>query len=199
MSLIVISTGGTIGALPYEDPKKPPRNATFPPDDQDRVRAFVNALGLVGARYVNAGYKDSKQIDEAYRSELFRLAADAPEDKVLITHGTDALLRTADFLFRYAAQSPVLAQKTILLTGSMTPLANGPESDGYLNLTFSIDLLLREKAGKGVSIVLCDFDEPEARTGWKPHLYRYEFGKYEKFFDLQDGRFNRIRSSGRVS
>jgi len=57
-------------------------------------------------------------LDECQRSE---------EDKILITHGTDKMVKTAEFLAQH------IKNKTIVLTGAIVPYAFG-SSDGMFNL-----------------------------------------------------------------
>ena len=49
------------------------------------------------------------------------------EDKIVITHGTSRMVETAKFLAKY------IKNKTIILTGAMSPYAFG-SSDGLFNL-----------------------------------------------------------------
>jgi hypothetical protein len=123
---------------------------------------------------------------------MMRMIAAAQEDKILVTHGTDTLLETAGYFYEQFSAPPLtnLAKK-IVVTGAMTPLANGPESDGYLNLKFAFDqLTCFYPTLTKVSVALCDFD---GQGQWKPRLYPYKPGKYKKFYDPQDGRYNRIQ------
>ena len=190
MSLLLITTGGTIGAMPYADPMNPPEFSTMPPDNQDFVCDFLKNSSTTNTRTINAGHRDSKLIDQAYRLKLFQLIEESSENKILITHGTDTLIQTAEFLRDKIKQTVALANKTIILTGAMTPLANGAESDGSLNLTFSLEALTQQPISGGVYIVLCDYDQ--AGTGWTPHLYPCASASYEKLYDKHDGRRHRI-------
>lgn len=49
--------------------------------------------------------------------------------KILITHGTDRIVETAQYLARHPIEG-----KTIVLTGAMIPYAFGTSSDGFFNL-----------------------------------------------------------------
>jgi L-asparaginase len=70
---------------------------------------------------------DSLDMSEADRELIARQCRDAPEDRIVITHGTDTLVETAAVLARAATG------KTIVLTGAMIPIAFG-SSDGLFNL-----------------------------------------------------------------
>jgi len=70
---------------------------------------------------------DSLEMTETDRQLILEHCRKSPEDKIVITHGTDTMVETA----RVLAQG--LAGKTIVLTGAMIPYAFG-SSDGLFNL-----------------------------------------------------------------
>lgn len=70
---------------------------------------------------------DSLEMTDADRQLILEHCRKAPEDKIVITHGTDTMVETA----RVLAQG--LTGKTIVLTGAMIPYAFG-SSDGLFNL-----------------------------------------------------------------
>jgi L-asparaginase len=70
---------------------------------------------------------DSLEMTEADRELIARQCSDAPEDRIVITHGTDTMVATAAVLARS------VSGKTIVLTGAMIPIAFG-SSDGLFNL-----------------------------------------------------------------
>ena len=189
MSIVVITTGGTIGALPYQDPQRPPDVSSMPPKGRDLVRdALETTFVAHNTRCISLEPRDSKLIDESYRRNLLAVVEGAAEDSVLITHGTDTILKSGEYFYQQFSNSP--HRKRVILTGAMVPLANGRASDGHLNLAFSLDLLTRfTPTLTKISIVLCDFDESGA---WNPRLYPYRPNQYAKFYD-SDGRYNRIR------
>jgi L-asparaginase len=193
MSILVITTGGTIGAIPYKDPQMPPEFSSMPPEWRDIVRdALATTFAPINARCVSLKPLDSKLIDHAYRMNLLQIIATAHEDKILVTHGTDTILKTADFLHHNL--SGATGRKSVILTGAMTPLSNGQESDGYQNLQFSLGVLTRvTPALAPVNVVLCDYEHPATKGGaWSPRLYPYRPGQLEKIYGT-DGRYNRIR------
>ena len=183
MGILVLTTGGTIGAMPYKDVHKPPQMSEMPPAGQDMVANAVAGFGLPGLRCEKLEPRDSKLIDTAYRQNIASLIEAAPESEILITHGTDTILQTADFFYQQG-----LAGKKIILTGAMVPIANGPESDGYLNLAFALAMLDQPAALPAVGIVLCDFD---AHHKWLPRLYPYQPDRYQKIY-ADDGRYSRL-------
>ena len=70
---------------------------------------------------------DSLEMTDAHRERVLAACRDAPEDRLVITHGTDTLELTARTVG--AAGLP----KTIVLTGAMVPYTFG-SSDGLFNL-----------------------------------------------------------------
>jgi L-asparaginase/Glu-tRNA(Gln) amidotransferase subunit D len=191
MGILVITTGGTIGALPYEDPVHPPDYCSTLPEGCDPVReAIKTAFLATETRCLSLDPRDSKLIDKAYRKKILDLMARAPEKAILITHGTGTILDTAEFFYQSFMEDASLKEKRVVLTGAMTPLANGKGSDGHLNLAFSLDCLSRLSPDlEKVNIVLCDFD---AKGKWTPHLYPFKPNQYEKFYDA-DGRYHRLK------
>ena len=58
--------------------------------------------------------KDSLDITEEERERILQACKDSLIDRIVITHGTDTLLKTAELLSQ-------ITDKTIVLTGAMTP------------------------------------------------------------------------------
>ena len=70
---------------------------------------------------------DSLEITDADRLVIAENCIKASEDRIVITHGTDTMVETAQFLEKR------VSGKTIVLTGAMIPYAFG-SSDGLFNL-----------------------------------------------------------------
>ena len=70
---------------------------------------------------------DSLEMTDADRAIIVQNCAQSPEDRIVITHGTDTMTDTA------AALATAAPAKTIVLTGAMVPYAFG-SSDGLFNL-----------------------------------------------------------------
>jgi L-asparaginase len=71
--------------------------------------------------------KDSLEFEQKDRDAIACACNNSTENKILITHGTDTMTVTAEYLL---AQCP---KKTIVLTGAMVPYKFG-SSDGLFNL-----------------------------------------------------------------
>jgi L-asparaginase len=70
---------------------------------------------------------DSLEMSDQDRELIAQRCQAAGEDRIVITHGTDTMERTA------AVLGPRLGHKTIVLTGAMVPYTFG-SSDGLFNL-----------------------------------------------------------------
>ena len=76
---------------------------------------------------------DSLEMTDDNRSFILDRCRSAPEDRIIITHGTDTMTQTARVL------GPANLGKTIILTGAMIPFVFG-SSDGLFNLGYAIAL-----------------------------------------------------------
>ncbi|MEW5983200.1 MAG: asparaginase domain-containing protein [Acidobacteriota bacterium] len=74
---------------------------------------------------------DSLDMTEADRALVVEQCIQAPETRIIITHGTDTMVETA------AAIGARVSDKTVVLTGAMVPYAFG-SSDGLFNLGSAI-------------------------------------------------------------
>jgi L-asparaginase len=70
--------------------------------------------------------KDSLHIDAHDRQLILEACQRAPEERIMITHGTDTMAETARYLYKN------IDNKTIILTGAMIPYSFG-SSDGLFN------------------------------------------------------------------
>ena len=70
---------------------------------------------------------DSLFMKPAHRRRILRECLNAPEQHIVVTHGTDTMVETAQVL------GPRIKDKTVILTGAMVPYKFG-SSDGLFNL-----------------------------------------------------------------
>jgi L-asparaginase len=89
--------------------------------------------------------KDSLDFNEVDRQLISFACASASADRILITHGTDTMVQTAQYL---AAQN---LGKTIVLTGAMIPYKFG-SSDGMFNLGSALAFLQILEPGVYISM-----------------------------------------------
>ncbi|MDR3424543.1 MAG: asparaginase domain-containing protein [Alphaproteobacteria bacterium] len=192
MSVLVITTGGTIGAMPYDDIYRQPIFKTMPPKGTDVVRTILEReFSQYGLRIITLEQRDSNFINEEYRRGILQKIEQAQENRILITHGTDTILQTAEFFYDQRESSCALRDKIVVLTGSMVAISCGPESDGFLTIPFALSQL-SYSLKSGVYIVLCDYDDVQAQTGWSPRLYPFTPKKYGKIHDLANMRRDRL-------
>jgi L-asparaginase len=121
----VVVTGGTFdkeyneltGTLFFKDTHVPEMLRL----GRSRVEVSVQTLAMM----------DSLDMTDADRQRVVRECRQAPESRIVVTHGTDTMVETARAIG--ADHSAAMADKTIVLTGAMVPYAFG-SSDGLFNL-----------------------------------------------------------------
>lgn len=89
--------------------------------------------------------KDSLDFIEQDRAIIAGACNTASEDKIVITHGTDTMTDTADYLLN------ACPNKTIVLTGAMVPYKFG-SSDGLFNLGSALAFVQVLPAGVYISM-----------------------------------------------
>lgn len=199
--ILVITTGGTIGALPVKDIDQMPHIKDMPPEGDVVEETLKTVFQNWKIRCVSLEPRDSNFIDQDYRNNIAGIIEKANEGGVIITHGTDTILETAQFFHhRTKANADLYKSKRIIITGAMVPLANGAFSDGYKNIEFSLDQL--SSGCCPLSIVLCGYDTLGTEEGeWKPRLYPFEPNKYQRYYDrkypIKDGLAPKGYSHGR--
>lgn len=72
---------------------------------------------------------DSLEMTDADREIILHNCRRCACERILITHGTDTMEQTAEFL----ANGEIVG-KTVVITGAMIPYAFGDSSDGFFNL-----------------------------------------------------------------
>ena len=102
---------------------------------------------------------DSSEMTDSDRMLIAEQCRMAPEDHIIITHGTDTLVETAQFLGRH------LNNKTIILTGAMVPYSFG-SSDGLFNLGSSLAFVQTLPKGVYVSMNGKYFNWDNVRKNW---------------------------------
>jgi L-asparaginase len=79
---------------------------------------------------------DSLDMAMAHRKQILARINEATENALVVIHGTDTLVQTAQVLGQ-EHQSGQLSQKTVVLTGAMVPVAI-MQSDATFNLGFAL-------------------------------------------------------------
>lgn len=148
MSLIRIFTvGGTIDKI-YFDAKS--SYEVGPPN----ITEVLSGLSLnLDYEVVSLMQKDSLEMTDADREIVRRAVAEASEDRVVITHGTDTMTETAAVL----ASIP---KKTVVLTGALSP-ALFKNSDAMFNIGAALTAAQTKPAGVYIAMngVIYDHDK----------------------------------------
>jgi L-asparaginase len=90
--------------------------------------------------------KDSQQLTDDDRDLIKNACQHCEHDKIVITHGTDTMVRTAKFI----AETGI--DKTIVLMGAMIPYTFGTSSDGFFNLGSALAFV--QSLPSGVYVVM---------------------------------------------
>ena len=123
----IISTGGTIDSSPEYDPKKKSVfQGTYLP------KMFVQAKLATEPVLDPLMQKDSADLTQEDRQLIFDRCMASPEDRIVITHGTDTMTETARFLGERG-----VGNKTVVLVGSFVPLSQA-DSDAFFNLGYGL-------------------------------------------------------------
>ncbi len=139
MSVRVIVTGGTFdkeyneldGTLFFKETHVPEMLVL----GRNKLDVTVTALMMI----------DSLEMTDKDRERILGACQESPEDRIVITHGTDTMEITA----RRLGESKV--PKTIVLTGAMVPYKFG-SSDGLFNLGSA--LAFAQSLPRGVYIAM---------------------------------------------
>jgi L-asparaginase len=136
--ITVVTTGGTIDKLYFDGLSEYQVG--------DSVVRKLLAIGNVQYPFdiVEALRKDSLELTDADRDELYRCVAGMKTSRIVMTHGTDTMAVTA-------ARLASIEGKTIVLTGALSP-ARFSESDASFNLGMAF--ATAQVAPRGVFIVM---------------------------------------------
>lgn len=139
MTLRVLSTGGTFdkrydslsGQLVFGQSNVPDMLR------QARIKQTLTWQALPA--------QDSLEMEEADRQRILQACREAPENQLVIVHGTDTMQQTAAVLAKAGLD------KTLVLTGAMVP-AQIEGSDAFFNLGFALGVAQTLPAGVYLAI-----------------------------------------------
>lgn len=127
MSICIFTTGGTFDKV-YFDAKSDYQIG------EPMVGEILQEAGVLEpCRVESILKKDSLELTNEDRALICQSVAKAPEQRILIIHGTDTMPQTAEAL-------RVISGKTIVLTGAMSP-ARFRRSDATFNTGFAMGAL----------------------------------------------------------
>lgn len=149
--ILLIRTGGTIDAKPYDDPRNPPEIVDALSTEDSLISGVLKEIGAenvdqftwlgdLGSKFV----KDSKEFTQRDLEALGRIINGDDHSHFIITHGTDAMVENAKYLKLILAQD-----KTIVFVGAMVPLSMQDRypSDGIESLRYAIGNISEKGAG----------------------------------------------------
>ena len=159
MAIKILLTGGTIDKS-YNESN----------GELDFKHSYIPEMLVAGRNTNNISLeqvtlKDSLQMDETDRQAILQACKGSSENKVLITHGTDTMVQTAQML------GEAKLKKSIVLVGAMVPFVF-KHSDALFNLGFSLGAL--QTLPEGVYIAM------NGRVfNWGNVVKNVELGKFE--------------------
>ncbi len=133
MSLLVLTTGGTIDKVYFD------ASSEYEVGEPTVPHVFREAGVGLEWRLESVFRKDSLEITDEDRAVIRRACEEAPESRILITHGTDTMCETAAFLTG-------LPGKTIVLTGALAP-ARFRVTDAIFNLGLALGAVQSKPPG----------------------------------------------------
>ena len=111
--ILVINTGGTFNKV-YN-----PLSGNLDIDKQGDALNSIAKYWLTSYKIINIIGKDSLDITDEDREEIFQTVKKNRTSKIIIVHGTDTIDKTADYLSH-------LENAHIILTGAMQPYSIDP-------------------------------------------------------------------------
>ena len=137
--ILVLTTGGTIDKNYFD------ALSEYQIVDSGIPALLDEARVALPVRVVELMRKDSLELTDADRARIASAAREAPETRIVVTHGTDTMTETAKVL---ATEVP---GKTVCLTGALSP-ARFAETDAPFNLGMAF--ATAQVAGPGVYIAM---------------------------------------------
>lgn len=157
MKIKILTTGGTIDKI-YFDAK-----SEFQVGDPQIGELLREANVSFDFEVESLLRKDSLEMTDDDRGLILRHTRDDECDRILITHGTDTMVMTANALLGVGG-------KTIVLTGSMQP-ARLRVSDAIFNIGFAIAAVQLLDAGVYIAMNGRIFDPRTARKNVEQHRF----------------------------
>ena len=149
MDIQVFTTGGTIDKVYFD------ARSNFEVGEPQIVEILREANVTVGYRIETLFRKDSLDLTDADRTLIAERVRETPCRRVLITHGTDTMIQTAQVL-------QDIPEKTIVLVGSLSP-ARFKRSDAEFNIGFALGVAQALPAGVYIAMNGCLFDPQKVR------------------------------------
>lgn len=133
MSILIVTTGGTIDKVYFD------ASSEYEVGDSTVPHVFREAGVQVEWRLESLFRKDSLEMTQADRAQIRQACEAASETQILVTHGTDTMSETAEYLVG-------ITGKTIVLTGALAP-ARFRVTDAIFNLGLALGAVQSKPAG----------------------------------------------------
>ncbi len=166
--ILLIRTGGTIDSEAYADPKSPPPLVSTLKGTDSLIMPLVHQLPnhdkvdemVWSTRQEDLLVKDSQEFTPEDMSALADIIRQDKHRYIVMTHGTDAMVRNAEMLQERLKGT----DKVVVMTGAMTPLSmhKQHESDGMDALRFSLQHVMGKESG----VYVVGRDEHTQRLGF---------------------------------
>ena len=121
MDVLILITGGTLDKV-HDTVTE---SLVFGGGGKSRVSNVLKTGRTDHPRLKVLMKKDSLDMTEADRSLILQSVLEAPQDRIVITHGTGTMELTAKFL------DGKIGDKTVVLTGAMRPQSLGKSDAGF--------------------------------------------------------------------
>lgn len=157
----IITTGGTFDKL-YDEIRG---ELTF--KDSHLPRILEQSRCTLKMKVENCLAIDSLYMNEEHRLKVASSCEASPEDKIVVIHGTDTMVQTANVIAEKLGKA---TNKTIVLTGAMVPYAL-ESSDSVFNLGCAITAVQLKQPG--VYICMCGriFDYDNVRKNREKGIF----------------------------
>lgn len=139
--ILLLTTGGTIDKLYFD------ALSEYRIGDSVVGRLLATARVAQPFRVVELMRKDSLELTDGDRAAIVQAVREAPNARIVITHGTDTMADTARAIGAIGAAE----NKTVVLVGALAP-ARFAESDAPFNLGMAIAAV--QTAAPGVWIAM---------------------------------------------
>jgi L-asparaginase len=140
--ILVITTGGTIDKVYFD------ASSEFEVGEPQIKHILEEALVGYEVRVLELMQKDSLDLDDGDRAQILDAVRSAPEQQIVVTHGTDTMTETAAVLAAAHAEMP---DRTIVLTGALSP-ARFRGTDAIFNVGLAMGAV--QSAAAGVYIAM---------------------------------------------
>ena len=158
MKVCIVTTGGTIDKVYFDAKSAYEIGESHVPDILDESHATLDW------EVVNVLRKDSLELTDADRALIRATIESRAEERLIVTHGTDTMVKTARTLRG-------IPGKTIVLTGSLSP-ARFKSSDAVFNVGMALGVA--QTAPEGVWIVMSGRIFDPARVRKNREANRFE-------------------------